>query len=229
MLCGGRGLRLKPLTNSIPKPMVYLRGKPLVEYIVDYFSNRGYKEFILAIGYKGEIIKEHFKKKKGYKIEYVVGPAEMDTIQRVYSAKDLVSERFFVLYGDAIANIDINKLLKFHESHKGLVTITTYPLQSPFGLLFSKENGTVHAFKEKPILNYWMNIGFMVFEKEALKHISKNDNMVSFLNKLIVKNKLYEYKHRGKHITVNTAVEKKAAEKELDKFYIYMGGDKNEK
>jgi glucose-1-phosphate cytidylyltransferase len=218
ILCGGKGIRLRPLTEEIPKPMVYLKNKPIIEHILDFYTKNGFKDFILAIGYKGEQIKEHIDKKKGRNVEYV-DSGDAGILQRICDARDLVSDPFIVSYGDTIADVDIKKLLKFHKSHEGLITITTYQIRSQFGVVFSKENGLVYSFKEKPVLDLWMNIGFMVFEKKALNFVEEDDDIISFLNRLAGAGKVYEYKHRGKHITINTEKEWMDAKKEIKTFY----------
>ncbi|MDI6639971.1 MAG: sugar phosphate nucleotidyltransferase [Methanocellales archaeon] len=224
VLCGGRGLRLRPITDEIPKPLVYVKGKPLIHHILDYYHHLGYKNYILCIGYKGELIKEYFDNhKKDWKIQYI-DSGDANIIQRIYDTKDVVSDRFIVSYGDTIANVDIEDLLAFHDSNDGLVTITTYRMQSPFGLVFSDDDGLINSFKEKPYLDYWINIGYMVFEREALDIISERDDLISFFNKLISKNMLYSYRHTGTHLTINTEKEKEQAEDNIDEFYTYLEG-----
>ena len=222
ILCGGKGTRLRFITDKIPKPLVHLRNKPLLEYLMGYLIKKGFNDFVLLIGYKGSMIKEHFSKKEyGVNIEFV-DSGDADIIQRVYDARDTVKDRFILLYGDTIANVDINKLIKFHKSHGKMITLTTYPMRSPFGLIFSDKSKCVEDFKEKPILDYWMNIGFIIMEKDAIKHISKNDTFILFLKKMISKKEVYEFKHTEAHITVNDEKEKKDAEKSILEFYTYL-------
>ena len=218
VLCGGEGVRLKPLTDDIPKPLVQIRGKPLLEHVVSHFRKNGYSDFVFAIGYKGDRIRDYFRDRKDIKAAFV-DSGNASIIQRIADAAKTISGMFMVVYGDTIADVDIRQLLKFHGSHDGQVTVTTYPMQSPFGLVFADASGKITEFKEKPVLDYWMNIGFMAVEKKALTYFEKEDTLMSFFDRLIRKGMLYEYKHKGKHITVNTEKEKADAEKQLDDFY----------
>ncbi|MBW2981164.1 glucose-1-phosphate cytidylyltransferase [Candidatus Woesearchaeota archaeon] len=226
VLCGGKGTRLRPVTEKIPKPMVCLKDKPIIDHIISYFIKYGFNEFVLAIGYKGDIIKNYFKKNKGKAKIELSDSGDCSIMRRIINAKDVLGDRFIVIYGDTIADVDIKKLLKFHESKNGLVTITTSRMKSPFGIVESSEDGTINDFKEKPMLNHWINIGFMVFEQEALEFFNKSDDLISFLKKLIKEGKLYEYKHKGKHITINTHKEKEESEEKIIHFYTYRKGDK---
>lgn len=222
ILCGGKGTRLRPVTDDIPKPLVYLRDKPILEYLMEYLIKKGFNEFALLIGYKGHLIKEYFAKKKyNANIEFI-DSGDVDIIQRVYDANDAVKGRFILLYGDTIANVDTDELIDFHKSHGKLITLTTYPMRSPFGLIFSNKAGCIETFKEKPILDYWMNIGFIIMEKEAINLISKNDTLISFLKKNISKKEVYEFKHKGSHITVNDEKEKRDAEKSVLDFHTHL-------
>ncbi len=222
ILCGGKGLRLGNITQQIPKPLVYLKDKPLIEYITDDLYKKDFKDLILAIGYKGGMIKTFYEqnKKKGISITFV-DSGDVDIIHRIVDSAKYCDNEFLVVYGDTIADVNIDELIRFHKKNGGLVTITTYPMQSPFGLVYSDNNNLVNSFKEKPFLDHWMNIGFMIFKKDVLKYIDKEDDLINFFQKLIKDKQLFEFKHKGKHITVNTEKEKKKAKKELESFYTY--------
>lgn len=218
ILCGGKGLRLRPITENIPKPLVTLRGKPLLDHIIEFFAKSGFPDVVLAIGYKGEMIRSYYS---GRKIEYV-DSGDAGILQRIKDANGLLSDRFFVAYGDAIADVDLRKLIDAHTRNNALVTITTYRMQSPFGIVESDSTGKIVDFREKPFLDHWINIGFMVFEKRALEYAGTD--LVEFFEKIISLGRLYEYRHHGKHITVNTEKDKENAEKEIGYFHTYVGG-----
>jgi len=112
----------------------------------------------------------------------------------------------------------LNKLIQFHKSHGGNVSVTCYPLQTQFGVLEIEENGIVSSFIEKPILNKWINIGYFYFGKQIMNHIKEYDTFEQFLNKSINSKTLYSYKHRGIHITVNTIKELEEAERNISGF-----------
>ena len=227
VLCGGKGMRLKPIIDSIPKPMVDLNGKPILEHIVEYFKLNGFTDFTFAIGYKGNIIKNHFGKKyKDCNIKYS-DAGDVSILQRIKFASKRLKEDFMVVYGDTIANVSLSNLLAKHLKTNALVTITTYQMQSPFGIVEADLSSLITNFKEKPFLNHWINIGFMVFNPISLK--TQENDLIEFFRELIGLDGLFEYKHEGKHITINTIKEKKKAEEDIKYFYTLDGGIKNGK
>jgi len=230
ILCGGKGERLKPITEQIPKPMIEIDGKPILHHALDLYSKKGFNDFILCIGYKGDLIKEYFKSNKNYNIVFKDSGENAGMLKRIYESKDLFDDTAIIAYGDTYADIDFENLLKFHNANSSLLTIVTTPIKSPFGITDVEEDGRVTNFKEKPVLSYY--IGYFVINKEAFKHmenldINSNESLISFFNKIIKMNKLYTYSHQGLHITFNTKSEKKVADN-VFKYFTY-GGDSNEK
>lgn len=220
ILAGGKGTRMWPLTYAIPKSLVPINGIPIIQLIVDFFKANNYRKFIFCIGYKGDYIKSSFNSyDHGLDITYVDSGEDANILKRIEDCKNITSKRFFICYGDTIANVNLNKLLDLHYMNKALVTLTVFQTQSPFGLVFSESSGLVQEFKEKPMLPYWMNIGYMVFEKKALDLVKKGQTFVQFLNKLISMNKLYSFKHNGLHYTFNTESERQRVEKQFNIFY----------
>jgi len=223
VLCGGKGLRLRPLTEKIPKPLVYIKDKPLLQHILDFYSAWGFTRFILCIGYKGEMIREYFaSQRKTWDITYV-DSGDVDIIRRIYDTRDIVSDQFIVSYGDTIADVNLKKLIAFHNAKRGLVTITTCRMRSPFGIVFSDLEGLVYSFREKPLMDYWTNIGYMIFEKVALRHVRRNETLISFLERLISKGAVYSFRHEGVDLTVNTVQDIEEAVKDIDKFLARRG------
>jgi len=216
LLCGGKGERLRPLTDSIPKPMVKIKEKSIIDYQLEFFIVSGFNDFIVATGYKSDVIESHLK--SNYSDINIVNSGDVDIIQRIKDANKVIKGNFILCYGDTLADVDINSLLKFHESHDGLVSITSYPLQSPFGIIDMDYSGKVISFIEKPVLDHWINIGYMVFSKEIWGTIDRYSDFVDFLNALLAENLLYSFKHRGVHITVNTIKELYDAENNISSF-----------
>ena len=202
ILAGGFGTRLSEYTEEIPKPMVTIGGIPMIEHIMNHYSNYGYKEFILCLGYKQEIIKDYFINynlrksdisvdlktgkcsllkvtKKDWKVDLIQTGYSTMTGGRVKKIKDLISEENFLLtYGDGLSNININELIKFHKSKGKALTISAFKPQARFGEL-EITNGTVDSFIEKPQLKQGrINGGFFVVEKRFLKYIFKNNEML---------------------------------------------------
>ena len=150
ILAGGLGTRLSEYTHSIPKPMINIKGKPMIYYIMKHFSKHGFNEFYLALGYKKEIIKKYFKKNSfGWKINLIdTGNKTMTGGRLKRLTKYLDKKKFFLTYGDGISNVNIKKLLKFHNKNKKLVTMTVVRPPARFGAVKLKGN-LVKYFKEK--------------------------------------------------------------------------------
>lgn len=224
ILAGGIGTRLWPLTMAMPKSLVPVKGIPIIRIIVDFFKANGYRKFVLCIGYKGSSIKQYFKSfNHDLDVTYVNSGLRADILKRIVDCESIVSNRFFVCYGDAVADLNIRKLLSFHESNKAWVTLTTFQMRSPFGLVESDNLGLVNEFQEKPLLPHWMNIGFMVFDKKALK-LAKEDlvekkTWLDFLNDLVSMKTLYMFRHTGLHYTFNNEEERKKMEDDFDVVY----------
>ena len=200
ILAGGLGTRISEYTKIIPKPMIKICNKPIIYHIMKHYSNYGFKDFYVALGYKGHIIKKYFKKKKfDWNVNLIETGQKTMTGGRLKRLKKyLGSETFMLTYGDGLSNVNLKKLLKFHKINKKLVTLTAVRPPSRFGAI--KITGSrVKYFKEKSKLDEgWINGGFFVMEPEFIKYI-KDDK--SFLERepmeLITKAKqLRAYKHK---------------------------------
>lgn len=223
VLAGGKGTRLWPLSSVVPKALVPINGIPIVRLLTDFFKANNHKRFIFCIGHKGDCIRQYFSTfDHSLDITYVDSGEDADILERIKDCRDIVSGRFFVCYGDTLANVNLGKLLDFHNSHKALVTMTLFQTRSPFGLVFSGSSGLVREFKEKPLLPYWMNIGYMVFEREALELAGKGPTLLEFFDRLISMKKLCSYKHTGLHYTFNTETERQELERNFHDFYDIM-------
>ncbi len=179
ILAGGFGTRLSEYTDTIPKPMVPIGGKPIIEHIMDIYSHYGHNEFYIALGYKGEVIKNYFQNyKKNWKINLIDTGSDTFTGGRLKRLeKYLSSEPFLLTYGDGISNIDINELINFHKNHKKMITISAVRPPARFGSL-SLEGDSVIKFKEKKQLGEsWINGGFFVINPIFFKFL-KNDKTV---------------------------------------------------
>ena len=223
ILAGGFGTRLSEYTDVIPKPMAKIGDKPILWHIMKIFEHHALNDFVLALGYKNEIIKEYFSKysllNSDFSIDLKSGNMEMHQVQsedwnvtlvdtgldtmtggRIKRLKDFVgNQTFMVTYGDGVGNIDIKNLIKFHKSHKKLATVTAVRPQARFGELEIVDD-CVKSFKEKPQLDQgWINGGFFVLEPEVFDLIS--DDSVMFerqpLEELSSEENLMAYKHHG--------------------------------
>ena len=223
ILAGGLGTRLGEITKVIPKPMIKIGEHPIIWHIIKYYLSFNHKDFIIALGYKSDIIKKYFLKiakeninsniKKNKSVLEIKNIFQkncsitlVDTglksmtggrLKRISSF--LKNDSFMLTYGDGLSNIDINKLIEFHNSHKKLATISAVHPIARFGEL-KLQGKNVISFKEKPqTTNGWINGGFFVFENDVLNKLT-NDNTVleSFpLESLSKEGELKAYKHNG--------------------------------
>ena len=201
LLAGGFGTRLSEYTKTIPKPMIYIGNKPMLLHIMKLYAKYGFKDFYIALGYKGEIIKKFFNKKFfDWNINLIETGRNTMTGGRLKRLKKYIgNETFMMTYGDGLSNVNLKKLLKFHKKNKKLVTLTAVRPPGRFGAL--KLNGQqVSYFKEKSKLDEgWINGGFFVMEPEFLKYI-KNDNTYlerEPLETVTKKRQLTAFKHNG--------------------------------
>ena len=180
ILAGGFGTRLSEYTDTIPKPMVPIGGKPIIEHIMEYYSKFGHNEFYIALGYKGEIIKKYFSNfTKNWKINLIDTGADTFTGGRLKRLESfLIKETFLLTYGDGISNIDINELIKFHNNHNKMVTISAVRPPARFGAL-SLKGSDVIKFREKTQLGEsWINGGFFVINTNFFRLIKGDDTIL---------------------------------------------------
>jgi glucose-1-phosphate cytidylyltransferase len=199
ILCGGKGTRFQPLTKTIPKPMAKIGDMPILEHIMKIYAYYGFDDFILLIGYKGGIILDYFSENHpDWNIEFKFTGIDTQTGERVFKAKELLDDTFFLTYGDGLADINLKKELEFHKSHDGIGTITITPLPSQFGVISVGEDNKITNFIEKPILKeHWINGGFFIFDSEIFDYKVGKDLEKDVLPALSKKGFLYAYKHTG--------------------------------
>lgn len=192
ILAGGYGSRLSELTKSVPKPLIKIAKIPLVVHIINIYSKYGFNDFYISTGYKSKIIEEYFntsnKKKVNYKSIHgncfvtpiFTGLNSMTGGRVKMLEKYLGNKKFFLTYGDGVADININKLLNFHNKQKKIATVTAVRPPARFGEIVLNKNSVI-SFKEKPQTSEgWINGGFFVLEPIFLKYIT---NKVSVLEK----------------------------------------------
>jgi len=201
ILAGGFGTRISEYTKSIPKPMIKIKGMPILVHIMKHYVKYGFKDFYIALGYKGNVIKNYFKNKKfGWNINLInTGKNTMTGGRLKRLTKYLTDQSFFLTYGDGISNINIIKLLKFHKKNKKLVTLTAVRPPARFGALKLKGN-LVSYFKEKSRMDEgWINGGFFVISKKFLSFIKNNKTFLERepLEKVTKLKQLSAYRHNG--------------------------------
>jgi glucose-1-phosphate cytidylyltransferase len=223
ILCGGMGTRLAEQTETRPKPMVEIGGRPMLWHIMKHYGRYRFAEFWLALGYKGEQIKRYFLDFYALGQDFTVSLADgqvralnhaqaepwrvhlVDTGQQTLTGgrlKQLASlvggATFMMTYGDGVSDVDLDQLLAFHRSHGGLVTLTAVRPPARFGAL-EFDGDRIRHFKEKSILHEgWINGGFFVIEPAALDYI-QGDAMWEHapMERLAAEGQLYAYRHEG--------------------------------
>jgi glucose-1-phosphate cytidylyltransferase len=224
ILCGGLGTRLAEETSIKPKPMVEIGGRPILWHIMKIYEKHNFKDFVLALGYKGEFIKDYFlnyhsrqsdlfidlssgnvnfsnPNSESWKVSLINTGEKTMTGGRLLRLQDYLKneDTFMLTYGDGVANIDVTELVKFHKSHGKIATISAVKPSARFGGL-KIEEFKVTNFKEKPQSGEgYINGGFFVFNKEIFNFIKGDDEMLEHnpLEKLVELNELMAYQHEG--------------------------------
>jgi glucose-1-phosphate cytidylyltransferase len=225
ILCGGKGTRLREETEFKPKPMVPIGERPILWHIMKRYATQGFEDFVLCLGYKAEHIREYFLNydinhsdvvvqlgskrvetfdhdhgEKNWRVWLVDTGAETLTGGRVKAAARYIEgPTFMVTYGDGVADVDFRELLRFHQKHGKLATVTAVRPSSRFGEL-SFEGNRVKTFQEKPQVHEgWINGGFFVFQREVLELIAGPQESLEagLLQKLTAMNQLEAYRHPG--------------------------------
>ena len=224
ILAGGYGTRLSEYTDVIPKPMVTIGGKPIIFHIMNHYAKFGYKNFIIALGYKSEVIKDYFLNLHALSSDFSVdlsnGEVEYNSQSSIYDWKvnlvdtgeasltgtrllklrDYLSEPFMLTYGDGLSNVNINRLVHFHKTKNKLLTLTAVRPSARFGELTINSNGDVKGFIEKPQLHQgWINGGFFVCEPDFLNLIPDDDVMLERepIIQAVKEDKISAYMHDG--------------------------------
>jgi len=231
ILCGGMGTRLREETEHRPKPLVEIGGKPILWHIMKIYAHYGFKDFALCLGYKGNLIKQYFLEyetmnrnfeielgtnkiqfygkhdEQDFHVSLIDTGLETMTGGRIKRMKPYITDDIFmVTYGDSVADIDITKLLQFHESHGCAATITVVKPTSRFGVLQIDEKNKVTKFDEKPTLEGSINAGFYVFNRKVFDYLSDDTCVLERtpLMNLAKDGELCAYHHPGTFNAMDT-------------------------
>lgn len=169
ILCGGKGTRAYPATVEIPKPLLEIGDRPMLQHVMELYAAQGFTEFVLAAGYKADLI-EAFAGglPSDWKVDVVDTGEETNTGGRVHAVRDWVGEVFFCTYADGLGDVDLHALLCFHAAHAQAATLTTVPLPSQYGTIELDSDGRVARFREKPrLFDHRINAGFFVFDRRV--------------------------------------------------------------
>ena len=211
VLCGGKGIRLRPLTHDLPKPLIQVRGRPIIDFIVEHLVAQGVQDITLAAGYKAELLVEHFR---GSKVS-VVDTGDQDIAKRIRQLDNGAKDDVLVLYGDTLSDVNFAQLIDAHHAAQLPATVTVWPLRSSFGLFSLDGSSRVTKYEEKPVLDRWINIGYFVLSRSALDTVCNADTFEAAIQELVRSKSLNAFAHRGLHVTVNTRSELEEAETSL--------------
>ena len=242
ILAGGLGTRISELTKIVPKPMIKIFGKPIIHRIVDHFYSYGFKEFYIALGYKSEVIRKFFKKKipnlninlietgentqkyfqkcklkKGIKINCIKTGKKTMTGGRIKRLKKYLKSDFLLTYGDGLSNVNLDKLLDFHQRKKKLVTVTAVRPPARFGTIKIIKD-KVKYFKEKNSLDEgWINGGFFIMSPKFINFIRNDQTYLERepFEKITKKNQFVAFKHKGFWQCMDTLRDKEILEKKI--------------
>ncbi len=228
ILCGGKGQRMGTTSEELPKPMLPVKGKPIIIHIMNQYMKYGYNDFILPLGYKGSQIKQYFKDYEwlNYDFKKTIGKKQLELLQeqkefhvtlvdtgisamtgsRIKKIEKYIDDTFMVTYGDGISDINIKKLLSFHKKSGKIATVTGIERKSQYGILEVQDN-VVTAFTEKQSADGVINGGFFVFNKKIFDYLSEDNNCIleaDPLQALVKDQQLSVYKHKGFWKSIDT-------------------------
>lgn len=233
ILCGGQGTRIREDTGSRPKPLVEIGGRPVLWHIMKTYAHYGFHDFVLCLGYRGDMIKEYFLNydamgndftirlgresqidlhgahdEQNFRVTLADTGRDTMTGGRIKRIEKYVDggDTFLVTYGDGVADVDIAQLVAFHKSHGKAATVTAVRPRAHFGLLETGSDGAVAKFTEKPQLDCWASAGFLVFERKVFDYIGDDDCVLERepLERLAAEGQLMAYRHGGFFFAMDT-------------------------
>jgi glucose-1-phosphate cytidylyltransferase len=236
LVCGGQGTRMRGSTTT-KKELVEVGGRPIIWHVMRIFSTHGFNRFVLTLGYGAKQIKRYFLEYESMTRDLTLQlgapgnghpPAQLqgmvghppwtvslvntglytEKASRIARVADyLTADRFFVAYGDDVSDVDLQALVRFHRQHGKLATITAVQIDLQYGIVEADETGLVSGFVERPRLPYWINGGFMLFERTVLDIMAAGDNVnleTEVLPRLAEQDQLMIYRHTGFWQSMNT-------------------------
>ncbi len=206
ILAGGRGTRALPFTSDQPKPMLRLAGMPLVEQVMRIYAEQGYERFVLAVGYRGEVIEDYVAERGlPWEVRFSRAGDDADTGERLRAAAELTEGTLMATYADGFGDVDLAALLASHRASGRAATLTAARLRSQYGTVDIDDGGEVRGFREKPTFaDLWINGGFFVLERGALEGSAGPSLERDMLPALAERGELHAYRHEGFWRSVDT-------------------------
>lgn len=198
ILCGGKGTRAYPRTLEVPKPLLEVAGQPVLRHVMDIYARQGFCDFVLAAGFKAELIEAFAAAQPAnWSIQVEHTGEEANTGDRIARCAPQMGGKYFLTYADGLGDVDLHDLVRFHDQHPGAVTMTTVPLPSQYGTVQFAGARVTH-FVEKPRLDeHWINAGFFVVDEAASSWLGADDFERQVLPQLAGADQLFAYRHTG--------------------------------
>jgi glucose-1-phosphate cytidylyltransferase len=215
IFAGGFGTRISEETDYIPKPMVKIGKRPILWHIIKYYSVFGFSEFIICGVYKIEVIKIYFKSLKKshtqWNVQVIYTGSKSNTGERLRRVKKFIKNTFCLTYGDGLSNVDISKLIQFHNKNKSIVTLTTVKPTPHFGKVVLKGNKVTKFLEKDKKKEDWINGGFFVCERKIFKYINKKNSVfeTDVLPLLSKSGQLSAHKHKDFWYCMDTLRDKR--------------------
>ncbi len=227
ILAGGLGTRLRPYTLFLPKPMLPLAERPILEHLLEWLRKNNVSDVTLCVGYLRRIIEEYFEngKELGVSINYARTNRPLGTAGQLKSAESLLKGRFICLYGDSIINFNLKDAIKFHEKKQSIATIVLmeYKTHLRYGFIDLNGEGRVKAWREKPEVKGMINVGCYIMEKSFLKYIPKEKMYgmdIAFRNAIDAGEKVYGFPTKGTFMDIG---DKKSYASAYEKYLNELG------
>lgn len=247
ILAGGRGSRIEEESGTKPKPMVEIAGRPILWHIMKHYAHYGFNEFVIALGYKGEVIKDYFLKYAALRGDFTVDVGTGEVVRRSVAPENwrvhlvdtglntntagrvkrlqgmLGSEPFLCTYGDGVSNVDIPALVEFHNKRRRTATITAVRPPARFGeLRIDESEERVLEMHEKPAWgDGWINGGFMVLEPSFFPYVTDDEMSMAVLSDIALKGQVSAYRHRGYWQCMDTVRDKMRLEEEWPAWKVW--------
>lgn len=223
LMVGGLGTRLQPLTNDLPKPLLKIGEKPILETIIENFAKYGFVNIILCVNYKGNMIEDYFGDGSSYGVNltYVTEDKRLGTAGALSLLKDKPTQPFFVMNGDLLTNINFEHMLNFHETNNASATMSVREIETQIAYgVIETENNRITSIREKPIQKILVNAGIYILEPEVLEYVPKNDFFdMPTLYEILIQNKknVLSYLNSGYWIDIGQLEDYKKANTILGK------------
>tara|TARA_B110000967_G_scaffold173913_1_gene185809 strand:+ start:313 stop:1041 length:729 start_codon:yes stop_codon:yes gene_type:complete len=230
ILCGGKGKRMGVITKKIPKPLLKIGKKTIIEHKIKYYQSKGVKKFIFCLGYKSVLLKKFLSKRIKNAI-YDDGGLSAGILKRIFFVKDHIKIDTLISYGDTLAKINFKNLLNNHKKSKCVLTIVVAPIQSSFGIVDWDSKNKAKKFEEKPTFNHF--VGYSVISPNFFKKInnkiinlSDGKGIVEAIKYLIKKKQVNIYKFNNLQITINSKTELYNAKLKYNKYFTLNESNK---